>query len=114
MNWNQLKSTQELERIKSESQEQTILIFKHSTRCSISSMALSRLERSWNEEQMAEVKPYYLDLISYRDISNLIADEYNVPHQSPQVLVIKEGKVTYDNSHMGISYESLREAIKEN
>lgn len=71
-------------------------------------MALDRLQRSWSEEEMKNLKPYYLDLISYRDISNHIAQEFGVDHQSPQVIVIKNGEAVYDNSHMGINYEELK------
>lgn len=108
MNWNYIKDTETLNSIKAESDSSAILIFKHSTRCSISSMALSRLERSWDEAHMSGLKPYYLDLISYRNISNQISDEFGVEHQSPQVIVIKSGKAIYDNSHMGINYEELK------
>lgn len=109
MHWNQLNNLEEIDKIKEESKSTPVLIFKHSTRCSISSMALDRLQRAWDEEEMQELKPYYLDLISYRNISNQIAEEFNVEHQSPQVIVIKNGEAVYDTSHMSISYESLKE-----
>lgn len=112
MNWNQLIENSTLVKIKEESADKPVLIFKHSTRCSISSMALNRLERSWQDADMENITPYYLDLISYRDISNQIAAEFDVPHQSPQVIVIKDGKAIYDNSHMGINYEDLKEIAK--
>ena len=112
MNWNQLNENNLLNTIKEESSNGPVLIFKHSTRCSISSMALNRLERSWQEDDMSNIKPYYLDLISYRDISNEIATEFDVPHQSPQVIVIKDGKAIYDNSHMGINYDDLKGIAK--
>ncbi|MTI21990.1 bacillithiol system redox-active protein YtxJ [Fulvivirga sp. RKSG066] len=112
MNWNQLQSNDLLDKIKEESKSQPVLIFKHSTRCSISSMALNRLERSWDESEMEGLKPYYLDLISYRNISDQIASDFGVEHASPQVIVIKDGAAVYDNSHMGISYEELQEFAK--
>ena len=90
---------------KNESKEQPVVIFKHSTRCSISSMAFDRLRRAWKEGE--NVKPYYLDLIQYRDISNQIAERFGIMHQSPQVILLKDGKAIYDNSHMGISYQDL-------
>ncbi|MEP2773192.1 MAG: bacillithiol system redox-active protein YtxJ [Fulvivirga sp.] len=112
MNWNQLNQSDILLKIKEESNSKPVLIFKHSTRCSISSMALSRLERSWEEDDMGGLTPYYLDLISYRDISNQIAEDFNIPHQSPQVIVIKNGQAVYDTSHMGINYNDLKELAK--
>ena len=56
-----------------------------------------------------KIKPYYLDLIAHRDISNKIAQQWNIEHESPQVLVIENGKCTYHNSHMGIDYNELME-----
>lgn len=112
MNWNQINNLETINKIKEESKSSPVLIFKHSTRCSISSMALDRLQRSWREEEMKNLKPYYLDLIAYRDISNQIAQEFGVYHQSPQVIVIRNEEAVYDNSHMGINYESLKEFFK--
>jgi len=108
MNWITLKDSEALSQIKEESNNAPVLIFKHSTRCSISSMALNRLERSWEDAHMEPVKPYILDLISYRSISNQIAEEFGIEHQSPQVIVIKNGQAIYDNSHMGISYHEIK------
>lgn len=112
MNWIKLSSSEDLNKLKEESAEKPVIIFKHSTRCSISSMALNRLERSWSEEEMNEVKAYYLDLISYRPVSDQIAADFNVPHQSPQVLIVKDGEAVYNTSHMGISYQEIKEIVK--
>ncbi|RUA37047.1 MAG: bacillithiol system redox-active protein YtxJ [Bacteroidetes bacterium] len=111
MNWNRLDKIDTLDKIIEESKENPVVIFKHSTSCSISAMALNRLERSWNENEMSEVKAYFLDLISYRDISNAVAEKFGVMHQSPQVLLIKNGECVYDDSHMGISYQNLKSGI---
>jgi bacillithiol system protein YtxJ len=107
MNWINLENIAQLEEIKKLSHEQPVMIFKHSTRCSISGMAYDRLKRSWKAEETDHIKPYYLDLISYREISNKIAEEFGVRHQSPQVIVVKNGEAVYDNSHMGISYSDI-------
>ena len=74
-------------------------------------MALDRLERNWEEKKMNSVKSYFLDLISNREISNRIAHEFNVEHESPQVLIIDKGKSVYDQSHMGIDYKQIREVV---
>ncbi|WKN30595.1 bacillithiol system redox-active protein YtxJ [Porifericola rhodea] len=108
MNWNKLDKVDTLQEIKEKSNLQPILIFKHSTRCSISSMALNRLERDWKTDE-ANIQAYFLDLIKNRDISNEVASTFNITHQSPQVLIIKDGKCVYDNSHMGISYREINE-----
>lgn len=104
MNWQKLTSLAQLEALKKESSTQPILIFKHSTRCSTSAMALSRLERNWKEQN---VKPYFLDLLSFREISNQIESTFNVEHQSPQVLLIKNGESVYDASHMSIAFDEI-------
>lgn len=108
INWERLESLDQLNVIKEESKTQPILIFKHSTRCSISSMALSRLEREWNSE-LDQLKAYYLDLITFRQISNTIENAFGVYHESPQVLIIKNGECIYDASHMSISVNNLKQ-----
>jgi len=109
--WKTLENKSQLEDVKSHSVNKPIIIFKHSTSCSISSMALNRLERAWNADEMAATDFYYLDLLANRDISNAITNEFGVAHQSPQVLVIKNGACVYDDSHMGISYTDIKEQV---
>lgn len=108
MEWNKLSEIEQLEEINKASFEAPVMIFKHSTRCNISSSALNRVERNWNNEQDdVKVKPYYLDLIAYRNISNEIAKKWDIEHQSPQVLVIKNGTCIYTETHMGINYDEI-------
>ncbi len=109
MNWNKLTSEAQLDAIKEESARQPVLIFKHSTSCSISAMALSRMERNWSEQ--LGVKPYYLDLLANRPISNKVEQEFGIEHESPQVLLIKNGTCIYDASHMAISFAGLQQAV---
>lgn len=105
MNWNQLTTEQQIDELIQTSIEKPVIIFKHSTRCSISTTALGRLERAWD----AELTPaFYLDLIAYRSISGMIAEKFDVEHQSPQVLVIDDGKCTYSATHWDISMEDLK------
>lgn len=107
MNWNTLTNSVELQKIITQSHQSPQVIFKHSTRCSISSMALSRLERSWKADAHPQSQLFLLDLIQHRDISNQIAAAFGVYHQSPQVLIIYQGKAVYDASHMDISYSEI-------
>jgi bacillithiol system protein YtxJ len=107
MNWNKLTEASQIQEIKALSEEKPVLIFKHSTRCSISSMSLDRLLRKWKDTDLEKVTPYFLDLIASRELSDLVAKEFGVPHESPQVLLIKNSEVIYDNSHFGISYAEL-------
>jgi bacillithiol system protein YtxJ len=106
MNWIELNDEHQLEEIKEKSKNKPQVIFKHSTRCSISSMAKSRLDKSPDPKG---VDFYFLDLIQYRKISNQIAETFAVPHASPQVLVIKNGKSVYDESHSGIRMDDILE-----
>jgi len=107
MNWNKLTSEAQIDQLITESAKKPVLIFKHSTRCSISSMSLDRLLRNWKEEDSIQITPYYLDLIAFRSVSNLVAERFGIPHESPQVLLIQKGKVTYHESHYGISYAEI-------
>jgi bacillithiol system protein YtxJ len=111
MNWEMLERAEQLEQIKDRSIHHPVLIFKHSTRCAISRTVLDRLERRWDSEEMHEVSPFFLDLIRHREVSNLVATEFQVNHESPQVLIIRNGQAVYDASHVGINYEELGQAI---
>ena len=110
MNWIPLTEEAQLDSIISESKIQPVVIFKHSTTCSISAMAKGRMDR---EEAPGGVKFYYLDLHRYRLISNKIAEIFHVHHESPQLLLIKDGECTYDESHNGISMAELEEQIAQ-
>jgi bacillithiol system protein YtxJ len=110
MNWVALTKKEQLDQIKNDDSNEIILIFKHSTRCSISSMALNRLERSWKTSEIA-ISTYLLDLISYRELSSQIEKEFGVYHESPQLILIKNGKAVYDASHMAISYNDIKQNI---
>ncbi|MFN6945002.1 MAG: bacillithiol system redox-active protein YtxJ [Cytophagaceae bacterium] len=107
MEWEEIHEEADLEKINIVSNEQVVLIFKHSTRCAISDTALNRLERSWKDQDAGGIKPFFLDLISHRDISNKIADAYNVKHESPQALLIKNGQCVFHASHLSISFNEL-------
>jgi bacillithiol system protein YtxJ len=111
MNWNELTQVDQLQTIIEESKTQPILIFKHSTSCSISRTSLNRLERNWKQEELGLSKAYYLDLLSHRDISSAIAHNFSVEHQSPQVLIIENGKSVYDQSHLAIDYSSIKQVL---
>jgi bacillithiol system protein YtxJ len=108
MNWHPLHDEAQLSEIKAKSYSQPVVIFKHSTRCSISSMALNRLERSETPEG---VQFYMLDLIRYRNISNKVAVDFGVHHESPQVLLIRGGECVYDESHGSIHMADIAEQV---
>ncbi|MFH6971517.1 bacillithiol system redox-active protein YtxJ [Flavobacterium petrolei] len=105
INWNELTDLGQLNEIIAASNEKPVAIFKHSTRCSVSRMALKQFENEFNSSD--KVTPYFLDLIAHRDISNEIASRFGVTHQSPQLILIKEGKAVYNVSHSDIDAEEL-------
>lgn len=105
MNRIRLTSTAQLNEINEASQLQPVLIFKHSTRCSISNMALSRVESKWQDD--FSIKAYYLDLLNHRDVSDAISTRYQVTHQSPQALLIVNGICKAHQSHSGINIKEL-------
>lgn len=109
MNWIELTSLDQLEEIKNSSREHPILIYKHSTRCGTSRMALDRLQRNHKPGELENIKTYFLDLISHRNISNAIVQKFDVEHESPQVIIIKSGNVVYSASHFEIDYERIVE-----
>ncbi len=108
MNWIELSEEKQLERINEQSAGQPVVIFKHSTRCSISNMAKNRLER---DNTPANALFYYLDLLRYRNISNKIATDYAVHHESPQILLIKNGECVYEETHNGINMHDIAEQV---
>jgi bacillithiol system protein YtxJ len=114
MNWNQLTALDQLEKVKAESADKIILIFKHSTRCNISRMTMDRLQREWTDNELPEVALFYLDLLQHRDISNAVAEEFGVEHQSPQVLLVSNGKSVLDLSHFEIDFKTIKKSILEN
>jgi len=105
--WHQLTTEAELEAVIERSNTVPCVIFKHSTRCSISSMAKNRFERNWDLDGK-EIEPYYLDLIAYRSVSNKIAETLGVEHQSPQVILLKNSKAIYNTSHNDINITDLK------
>ena len=111
MNWIPLCSIEDLEQVIHLSQEKPQVIFKHSTRCNISSVAKNRLERAGTA---GELQFHYLDLISYRPLSNSVAERFAVEHESPQILVIKNGKCVYNESHMGIDMDEIKDQLQLN
>lgn len=110
-NWKRLEQIDQISELAKESSQQPVLIFKHSVRCSISSMVWNRLQRNWRDEDNEKITPYYLDLINHRQVSDAIAREFRVHHESPQVIIIKDGKALYNNSHMGINYLDILSQI---
>lgn len=112
LQWHTLHTIDDIEQVKERSKVRPCLIFKHSTRCNISSLAKFRLEDDWSFNAEA-LEPWYLDLIAHRPVSNYIAETFQVHHESPQVLLIVHGECVYDASHLDITVRELQEALAE-
>ncbi|KGL63591.1 bacillithiol system redox-active protein YtxJ [Polaribacter sp. Hel1_85] len=110
VNWIPLTSMEQLEEIKDISKTETVLIFKHSTRCGISSMVIKRFEGLFTEEHQ-NLKVYYLDLLNYRNISDEVGYTFQVMHQSPQLLVVNNGVSVHNASHYDITITNLSRFI---
>ncbi|MEO9021313.1 MAG: bacillithiol system redox-active protein YtxJ [Ginsengibacter sp.] len=106
MKWIPLLNESQLDKIVADSNNTPQVIFKHSTRCSTSSMVKNRLDKN---EAPDGINFYLLDLIKYRNISNKIAENFGIRHQSPQALIINNGKCVYNEDHSGITFEELKE-----
>ena len=110
-NLTELQTTEELDLLKEKSRDKAQIIFKHSTRCMTSRMALNRIDNKENTALDADF--YILNIIRKRDISNNVVKEFGVIHESPQLLIIKDGKCVYDESHSAIQLEEIENAVSE-
>lgn len=105
-----LENMKQLDEIDEISHSKPVVIFKNSTRCFISKTALKQFEAAFDFPE-DKIEWYLLDLLNFREISNEIAHRYNVTHQSPQILVIRDGKSVFNESHDGISADDLKQFI---
>ncbi len=110
--WKIISDKDAVDKIREASMEKPQVIFKHSTHCGISSMALHLLESEWNFIS-SELEFHYLDLIRLRPVSNYVADLFGIYHQSPQIMLLHCGEVVYTTSHHMINVPSLRHALEK-
>lgn len=109
ISWQHLEEEHQIQQLISSSSTQPVLIFKHSTTCSISHMAKLRLEESWD---FSNIEAWYLDLKQFRSLSDMVGEIFSVHHESPQVLLIDQGECIYDASHFDISCTEIEEALE--
>ena len=107
VHWIPLTTLSQLDEIKELSKKETVLIFKHSTRCGISRMVIKQFENMFEEDQK-NLKVYYLDLLNYRNISDEVGYRFQVLHQSPQLLVIKNEMAVTSASHYDITQVNIK------
>ncbi len=112
INWHPLHAAGQIEEIVTASQSKPCIIFKHSTKCGVSSFIQSRLEDDWDFSE-GEVTSFFLDVIADREVARLVAEQFSVHHESPQLLLLRSGECTYDASHFDISVSELRECFHD-
>jgi len=110
INWIELRNTDQVDQLVLLSNEKPQLVFKHSTSCGISAMMKAKLEETWDIDSNS-LDVHYLDLLTFRPVSNYVAETSGVYHQSPQVLLFKAGKVVMDDSHHAIKVESIKKEL---
>jgi bacillithiol system protein YtxJ len=106
-----LTSINQLAEVDNLSNQRPVIIFKHSTTCSISNTAFNRFKKAYANENEEQLPVFYLDLLKHRDVSNEIAKKYGVVHQSPQTLLIKDGKSIHNASHFEIDLSEIKELL---
>ncbi len=109
--WIDLNEMEQLDKLEGISETKTVAILKHSTRCGVSRMVLRMFESDYDLDKNEPVELYFLDLIAHRDISNEIASRFNVRHESPQLIVLKNKEVVHHSSHQSISADKLKTLV---
>lgn len=107
--WDYITEEKDIEELEKQSFSKPVIIFKYSTRCGISRITLNKFEKDLPQDFDAVY--YFMDLVKYRSLSNEIADRFRVRHESPQLIVLKDGKVVHHSSHQSINAEKLPEYI---
>jgi len=108
--WISLNNKEQLNMLIRESETNPVIIYKHSTRCGLSSMAKNILDKGWGKLKL-HTRLYFLDILRYRELSTMIAERFQVVHQSPQILIIKNGQSVFDTSHYSINLEIIFENL---
>lgn len=108
--WIPLVSIEQLEEIRERSKVKPQAIFKHSTTCGISRMVMNRFNEGYDIPQN-NIDLHYLDLHNYRSVSNETSNVFGVVHESPQLIVIKNGVVVAHESHGAITQVDLKKYI---
>ncbi|REC44469.1 bacillithiol system redox-active protein YtxJ [Chryseobacterium sp. 5_R23647] len=105
--WKTIKSEEDLEKAIKQSYENRVAVFKHSTSCFISKTVLKNFEKEIENSDEQNVSFYFLDLLAFRPISNKIAEDFAIRHESPQLIVIENGKAINNASHQDISLSQI-------
>ncbi len=110
--WTPLTTAAEIAALTEQSHQHPVLVFKHSTTCSISAAAKGKIERQWAASGLTDYPLYYLDLLQFRPLSAQLATDFGIEHESPQLLLIQGGAVRYHASHLGIRLAEAKAAVR--
>lgn len=112
MNWIELSTPTQLQGIQKDTSNAAYLLYKHSPTCSICSMTKMRIERAWDfaEEQL---KPYFLNVLDHRSLSDEVAHIFDTKHESPQILLVQNGRSVHQASHFDIDIKTVRTVLAE-
>ena len=110
MNWINIENSKDIDNILEQSNTIPCLIFKHSTRCHMSAMSKYILETEWKLADN-QLKPYFLDILNFKKLAVEVSEKLSEFHQSPQVLLVKNGECFYEESHLAINYEEIEEEV---
>lgn len=105
--WKEIQTKEQIDQLVQHSHQQPVLIYKHSTRCSLSTMAKNNMESGFSLLKDHNIDVHYLDLIRFRDVSDYIESHLGVRHESPQVILLQNGEVVQHESHMRIDPEKI-------
>lgn len=108
MQWKELTTVGQFDQILKDSFTHPVAVFKHSIRCGTSSVAMHRIERNWRFETPA----YLVDVIHNRQVSDYVAEKLGITHESPQFILLKDGKSVYDASHLFISLDEVGKRLE--
>ena len=109
--WNHITSIEEVKELVKQSSSKPQILFKDSTRCGISAHAKSRISEGYSDFISGKSDFNYLDLLRYRSVSNFIAEYFDITHQSPQIIVLKNGEVVHVASHQAISPQKIADYL---
>ncbi|HOJ70137.1 MAG TPA: bacillithiol system redox-active protein YtxJ [Candidatus Hydrogenedentes bacterium] len=110
--WTEITTPETLETILSRQGDLPVLLFKHSTRCPISARALRAVE-SWLAEHPNLVHPCRILVVEHRAVSNLAAERLGIRHESPQAMLLRDGRVVWHASHLSIQGDALDAALRQ-
>lgn len=102
----ELHEAHELDELLSQSGDQPVILFKHSNSCMISSRARRQMDKLEKPVAMVIVQ-------KARGLSNEIESRFSLPHETPQVLVVRNGKLAWSASHFRITAEAVNRAVEE-